>query len=665
MTQLSDLKGMGPARLAALKDAGITDLHGLLGRLPLDYINAQMPEKIADTHPGESCLAGVITRKPQIRWTGGRSITATILKDESGQINVTWFNAHWMAKKLNRGDSVLLYGYVREFNGKLNLQNPKLLEEVGVIPVYPPLRGLPGKTFAAFIRQALLLPEATEETLPSGIIARWRLVPRGLALRMAHFPSGMDEVAQAKRRLAFENLLLYRLAVRLAGPAGKPGPVIQKEAFLTDNYWKQLPFVPTNAQRRSLGEIVSDMENGLAMRRLVQGDVGSGKTAVALGAAACAIASGYQCAFMAPTDLLAHQQMKTAEKLLSPLGIRCGLLTGGLPAREKRAALAGIENGETQLVIGTHALISKGVAYHNLGLAITDEQHRFGVRQRQTLAERARGGLTAHILALSATPIPRTLYMALYADMRVSVMDELPPGRKPIRTRIVPEGKRDGLYAYIKQRALVGEQSFLVCPLVEDSEETEAKSAQGLYQQLVKGPLAGVSVGLIWGSQPAAEQEAALDAFYAAQTLVLVSTTVIEVGMDVPGATTMVVEDADRFGLAQLHQLRGRVGRGDRESWCFLLGEPSERLNAMVATNDGFVIAQKDLELRGPGEFLGTRQHGHVIDPYGMGDARLLEETRLCLEETVSHGENNPEYAMLRKSAEERYLSRLQSVAMH
>ncbi|HSK68186.1 MAG TPA: ATP-dependent DNA helicase RecG, partial [Candidatus Limnocylindria bacterium] len=467
------------------------------------------------------------------------------------------------------------------------------------------------------------------------------------------------------RRLAFENLLLYRLAVRLAGPAGQSGPAMKQGAFDPEAFWEKLPFAPTGAQRKALLEIIADLEGGYAMRRLVQGDVGSGKTAVALGAAACVIASGYQCAFMAPTDLLAHQHMKTAEALLRPFGIRCGLLTGSMGAREKRAALENILSGEWQLVIGTHALISKGVGYQNLGLAVTDEQHRFGVRQRQTLADRTQGEGAAHILALSATPIPRTLYMALYADMRVSVMDEMPPGRKPVKTRIVPESKRDGLYAYVREKAQQGEQSFLVCPLVEDSEENEAQSAQGLHGQLVKGPLSGVPVGLIWGSQDARAQEEALAAFYAGETAVLVSTTVIEVGMDVPGATTMVVEDADRFGLAQLHQLRGRVGRGDKESWCFLLGEPNERLTALAGTNDGFIIAQKDLELRGPGEFLGTRQHGHVIDPYGMGDARLLEETRQCLEDVASRGEDSPEYAMLKLVAERKYLHRLQGAAMH
>ena len=634
MLRLEDLRGLGPKRVKALSDAGIVCADDLLERLPRGYAFAQEATPINLLKPGEHCVEAAVEGSPSLSYYAGRSLVRAVLRDHTGSISAQWFNQPWMARNLKHGQRVLLFGKVQVYQGRIALINPRLLSQKGIQPLYASLPGLPGKVFSSLVSQVLdSTPPETMEPLPLALRVRYMLAGRHAALRMAHFPTSREEVAQAQRRLAFENMLLFQAAIRQAAPEGQPGIPMDRSGFDADGYWDALPFKPTGAQKRTLKTILDDMASGYAMRRLIQGDVGSGKTAVALGAAACAAICGFQSALMAPTELLARQHAQTAKRLLAPLGITVGLLTGSMPSAQRREALAAIESREWQLVVGTHALLGKGVRFQRLGPAITDEQHRFGVRQRRTLAELARGETAPHVLALSATPIPRSLALVLYGDLQVSVMDESPPGRKAVKTRVVPENRREELYRYVREKALSGEQSFLVCPLVEDDGGSEAKSAKALYARLVDGPLRGVGMALTYGSQAAAEQEAALDAFYAGQAMVLVSTTVIEVGMDVLNATTMVVEDADRFGLAQLHQLRGRVGRGDRESWCFLLGEENERLRTLVETSDGFAIAQKDLELRGPGEFLGTRQHGRLPDAYGVGDTRLLEETGRCLEE--------------------------------
>ncbi len=666
MLRLEDLHGLGPKRRQALHDAGITDVEGLMDCLPRGYMNVREARPISTLQEGEHCLEGRLVDKPGLQYYSGRSIVRATLEDSSGRIRVFWFNQPWMAKQLIKGEKLILFGRVQVYQGKQALVNPKLIREMGIQPLYRPLPGLPGKVFSGFISQVLESGGLWQlETLPEAFRSRHNLCGRAEAWRMAHFPQSENEVDTAKRRLAFENLLLYQIAVRLERPQGQKGPEMKDGGITPDRFWREMPFRPTAAQVKAMDEILRNMRDGTAMRRLVQGDVGSGKTAVAFGAAAYAISSGYQCALMAPTELLARQHYENAVRMLAPFGIKCGLLTGSLQARERREALELIKDGTWGLIVGTHALISQGVNYRRLGLVITDEQHRFGVRQRQTLSDRAGEEWIPHMLALSATPIPRSLALVLYGDLKVSVIDELPPGRQPVKTRIVPESKREDLYLYLKQKAKLGERSYLVCPLVEDSEVSEAKSAVSLYRQLESGPLKGVSLALTYGNQRQEEKEAALSAFYSGRVQVLVSTTVIEVGMDVPEATTMVVEDAEMFGLAQLHQLRGRVGRGKKESWCFLMGESNERLDTMTKTNDGFFIAQKDLELRGPGEFLGTRQHGRMLDAYGISDIRLIEETGSCLEELGSDAGNGSLYLQLQELAKKKYATRLADAGLH
>ena len=404
------------------------------------------------------------------------------------------------------------------------------------------------------------------------------------------------------------------------------------------------------------------------MSRLVQGDVGCGKTALAFGAIAMTCACGYQAAMMAPTEILARQHYESAKAMLEPLGIHCGLLIGSMRPKAKREAQEACANGEYQAVFGTHALISEKVAYHRLGLVVTDEQHRFGVMQRSTLQQKGADGTKApHVLVMSATPIPRTLALILYGDLDVSIVDELPPGRTPVKTRVVPEEKRAGMYGFLRQEVLKGHQAYVVCPLVEDSEMMEdVRSAQATFDALKNGELSGLRVGLTWGAQPADEKAQVLSEFSAGNLDVLVSTTVIEVGVNVPNASVMVIENAERFGLSQLHQLRGRVGRGSAESWCFLLAAENERLRILSQTNDGFIVAQKDLELRGPGDLMGTRQSGEMMADFLLdGDVRLLDEAAKCMKRLREDPKLTAERQQVEAEALRNYRDKLADIAMN
>ena len=505
--------------------------------------------------------------------------------------------------------------------------NPAQEEPGHIAPIYASVPGVGQKPLRDAVE--LLLSEYDEpDPLPGALRARWGLMDRREALYQAHFPQDMDRLARAKDALAFEELLLFQAAV--AGAAGErreAKPLAIEDAWI-DDFLRALPYEPTRAQRRAIDEVATDMRRPRAMARMVQGDVGCGKTAIALCALYLCARAGGQGALMAPTEILATQHLQSAVELLAPLGVTCGLVTGRMSAAERRRAREAIASGEWQVVIGTHALISEGVEFADLRLAITDEQHRFGVRQRTRLEDM---GAAPHVLVMSATPIPRTLSLVLYGDLDISAVDEMPPGRTPVATRIVPEEKREGLYGFLRAQAAQGAQAYVVCPLVggEDDLGGETRSATEVCRELTRA-LAPLRVALAHGRMGKAEKEETLGKFYAGEIDVLVATTVIEVGVNVPNASVMVIEGAERFGLAQLHQLRGRVGRGKRESWCFLMAEPNERLRTLAATSDGFAIAQKDLELRGAGEFFGTRQHGEPQLPAVMlsGDGRLLARAR-------------------------------------
>ena len=629
MRELSDIKGFGAKRLEALAKRGIMSARDLVETLPTGYRDTTHPLSPAQMTDGrQACFEGFIVGKPTLHRVRGMQWVAATVGDECGKIRCMWFNQSWMKDRLFDTQHVTLYGRaVRKKNGVFVI-NPTLEEPGSIIPVYAPVPGVGQKQLRDAVR-LLLCEYDVPDDLPASLVERCGLMDKREALCEAHFPQSMETLARAKERLAFEELLLFQAAVAGASGERRAALPLDIQDQWIEAFFESLPFPPTGAQRRAVSEIAHDLRQSRAMARMVQGDVGCGKTLIAFCALYLCAKSGGQGALMAPTEILAGQHMRSAVETLGPLGVTCGLITGKMTAAERRRAREAIASGEWQVVIGTHALISEGVEFENLRLVVTDEQHRFGVRQRTMLEGK---GAAPHVMVMSATPIPRTLSLVLYGDLDLSVVDELPPGRMPVRTRIVPEEKRPGLYDFIRAEAGLGHQTYVVCPLVgEEAEEglEPARSATQVQHEL-REALAPLEVGLVHGRMNKAQKEETLDRFYAGEIDVLVATTVIEVGVNVPKATVMVIEGAERFGLAQLHQLRGRVGRGAQESWCFLMAQPNERLRTLVSTNDGFLVAQKDLELRGAGEFFGTRQHGEPQMPALMltSDARLLERTR-------------------------------------
>ncbi|MBR4333706.1 MAG: ATP-dependent DNA helicase RecG [Clostridia bacterium] len=670
MRTLEELKGIGKARLETMRAAGIRTLADLLLTLPVRYQDTSTVTPLSQAAPGmEICVSGYPKAAPRLsRFHGLTSVTLRLC-DETGSLPIVWFNQPWLQTQIGPETALTLYGRVdRDKQGRVRMVSPQIVKERGILPVYRALSGIPPKTMREMMRQALTqLEDCCPETLPDILRVKYRLCERNFALRQAHFPETKDNLAIALRRVSFEGMLLYQAAAAALRGERAKGIVIGVPEKAADAYWSSLPFPPTGAQKRVLSEIAADLAAPSAMGRMIQGDVGCGKTALAFGAMALTAQAGYQCALMAPTEILARQHLESARKILEPLGISCGLLLGGMKAKERREALESIASGQWQAVIGTHALISEGVEYKNLGLVVTDEQHRFGVRQRRLLSKKAAENEAApNELVMSATPIPRTLALVLYGDLDLSVVDELPPGRTPVKTRLVPEEKRDGLYDFIRREAAQGRQTYIVCPLVEESEQIDARSAQETYAELCTGPLSDLRLGLTFGEQDAAEKDETIRRFAQGELDVLVSTTVIEVGVNVPNATVMVIENADRFGLSQLHQLRGRVGRGAKESWCFLMAAPNERLKTLCETGDGFRIAQKDLELRGPGDFLGTRQHGDTLIP-GMAlgaDVQMLEETSNCLKWLRSPGYEE-EWEQVKQSAQAAFSQVMDEIAMN
>ena len=566
---------------------------------------------------------------------GLKKVTATI-EDETGKMPVCWYNTPWIMEHMEAGRKIRLYGRLCVKNNRRTLQNPKIVQQgEGYVPVYRAIKGFPPKSFRKLILNALeVVDDCCPETLPVSFRMRNHLCELNYAIRQAHFPDSLNALQFARRRLSFERILLYLTYITVSGSERKPGFSFNIQGTFPEEYWKTLPFKATKAQRKVLDSIASDLRKSTAMSRLVQGDVGCGKTAVAFGAIFLTAKAGFQSSMMAPTEILAVQHYENACRILEPIGIKCRLLTGSTKVKERRIILQELKEGSCDVLFGTHALISRDVEYGKLGLVITDEQHRFGVNQRSTLQMKGRITDTVpHVLVMSATPIPRTLALILYGDLDLSVIDEMPHGRIPVKTRLVPENKRDDMYSFLRREISAGKQAYIVCPLVEEDEEQhELRSAKALYESLKQNELKGLKIGLTWGSQKPDEKNRVLHDFANGTFDVLVSTTVIEVGVNNPKATIMIIENAERYGLSQLHQLRGRVGRGSSESWCFLFGEPSDKLRVFCSTNDGFVIAQKDLELRGPGDLIGTRQSGESSGHILSADIRLLDEVTQCIQ---------------------------------
>jgi len=622
-TEVSALRGVGPARAKALSRLGIETLGGFIRFYPRAYEDRTRFSPISALVPGASvCVTATVAAPPRLhRISGGRDLVKARAVDDTGALDITFFNRAYVKNQLVPGRTYIFFGEVTGTARRPEMINPifepadKPQATGRLVPVYPLSAGLTQSFMASCARRALdALGDTPKDPLPVDILQTYKLASLRFALENIHFPSSAEALEIARRRLVFEELFIFSAALSYMRRGRKSAEGRALGEHDLEEFFSKLPFTLTNAQKRAIREATADMRRGVPMSRLVQGDVGSGKTVVAAACCWYAWKSGCQSAFMAPTEILAAQHEKTLIRLLEPHGIRVALLTGSLPAKRKRTVLEQLQLGEIDVVVGTHALISEGVKFYDLALVVTDEQHRFGVNQRSALS---RKGEHPHVLVMSATPIPRTLALILYGDLDISVIDELPPGRTPVETYAVGERMRARVYNFVRKLVSEGRQVYIVCPMVEESEaaDLDLKSVSEYAEHLRKNVFPDLSVGLVHGKLRPNEKDAVMSDFAAGKIDILVATTVIEVGVDVPNATLMIVENADRFGLSQLHQLRGRVGRGQHKSYCILFegggGEVArERLKILTETTDGFKIAEEDLRLRGPGDFFGSRQHG-------------------------------------------------------
>ena len=632
-TPVRYLKGVGPKTAERFEKLGIVTLADLLCHYPRRYIDFSRPYSIAEAPPDTECVVKAeVFAKPAGRiLPGGRRMERINAGDDVSSLEITWFNNPYATQKLELGQEYYFEGIVTGGMLRRQMVNPQVrtAAQITAAPfeaVYPQTEGLSSTVIAKCIRQLLPHAELLPDPLPEEMLKKYRLLSKADAVRAIHCPATEEEAFAARRRLIYEELLVLQLGIGRMKNRGSASTGAPMQRLDPAPFWASLPFSPTGAQRRAVDEILTDLSGSTSMNRLLQGDVGSGKTLVAAAAIWACIRSGYQAALLAPTEILAAQHAENLNRMLAPFGMRVALLTGGLHAAARRTTLAAIRSDEADLVVGTHAILSEGVEFARLGLAVVDEQHRFGVRQRGMLAEKA---ANPHLLVMSATPIPRTLGLLIYGDLDISILDELPPGRKPVKTRCITGKKRRDLYGFLDREIGAGRQVYIVCPAIEDTPDGGLNAVKSYYEDIAKALLPDRRVGLMHGKLKPKEKAAVMDDFKAGRLDALVSTTVIEVGVDVPNATVMVIENAERYGLSALHQLRGRVGRGAAESWCFLVSDNTaesvqKRLKFLCSTSDGFAVAQFDLETRGPGDFFGSRQHGLPT----LQIADLMNDTR-------------------------------------
>ena len=646
-TPVRYLKGVGPKTAERFEKLGILTLSDLLCHYPRRYLDFSKPYSIAEAPADTECVVKAeVFAKPGGRiLPGGRRMERITAGDDVSSLEITWFNNPYAAQKLELGQEYYFQGIVTGGMLRRQMVNPQVRTDAQVKSspfeaVYPQTEGLTSGAIAKCVRQLLPHAELLPDPLPPEMLKKYRLLSKADAVRAIHCPATEEEAFAARRRLIYEELLVLQLGIGRRKNHGAAS---------------------TGAQRRAVEEILTDMSGETSMNRLLQGDVGSGKTLVAAAAIWACIRAGYQAALLAPTEILASQHAENLNRLLSPFGMRVALLTGGMKAAARRTTLAAIRDDEADLIVGTHAILSEGVEFARLGLAVVDEQHRFGVRQRGLLAEKA---ANPHLLVMSATPIPRTLGLLMYGDLDISILDELPPGRKPVKTRCITGKKRADLYGFLDREIDSGRQVYIVCPAIEDAGGSGLNAVKSYYEDIAKAYLPDRRVGLMHGRLKPKEKAEVMDDFKAGRLDALVSTTVIEVGVDVPNATVMVIENAERYGLSALHQLRGRVGRGAAESWCFLVSDNAsesvqKRLKFLCSTSDGFAVAQYDLETRGPGDFFGSRQHGlptlQIADL--MNDTRTLhaaqsEAVALLAEDPLLE---RPEHALLARQVEQMF----------
>lgn len=662
---VTELKNVGPKRAALYQKLGIETVSDLLTFYPRSYQDFTSPKMAAECRDGEpAVIEGKILRKlPPAYIRKGMVLYKLTVTDGMQNFTVTIFNNEYAYYGVHLGETYIFAGKWNRLGNAGNLAMQTYLspgEAATLRPVYPLTEGLSSRMVQLNVQDAIAraLP-GLPDPIPDAVRAEYGLIGFRQAVQEIHFPESQEQMETARDRLAFEELLRLTLALKFLKGRGREKTRVRVQRPDLKPFVKSLPFPLTGAQKRVIAEILRDMASPYPMNRLLQGDVGSGKTLVAAAVSYAAIQKGYQAALMAPTEILAAQHEKTLRKFLEPMGVKVGLLTGSLTPKQKTAMREAIERGEIQMVAGTHALVQEATAFHRLGLVITDEQHRFGVHQRQMLGEK---GDHPHVLVMSATPIPRTLALIVYGDLDISVIDELPAGRQPIETFSVHSDKRERALTYIRAHLDRGEQGYIVCPLIDKSDAVSAAAATAYRDELAEGIFKGYTVGLLHGRMKPDEKEAVMADFAAGKVQLLVATTVVEVGVDVPNATIILIENAERFGLSQLHQLRGRVGRGDKKSTCILLsdndGEDNKRrLKVMKETCDGFVIAKEDLKLRGAGDFFGYRQHGMP----SLGLADLLEDTALFAKAQAAAAEilqadpglQKPEHAVLKRQIDE------------